>query len=266
MRNLNTYLCLVLSIIILLLSCSEGSDVSFGDTVDGSSAQSGSYANMITVGDRLFIVSRTSLITMDITAPLHPVEIYREQLSFDLESLFINGNTLFVGSQTNLYIYNINENGIPEEASVTPYFQFDNICPRDPVVANDSIAYVTLSSDDFQVVDNCGRAQIINELRLYNIVDIENPELINTVELDTPKGLGFDQELLFICEKNKGIKVFNIADPLDVKLIDEDLGFAAQDVIVLRSQNRLLVVGGSAVRQYDYDEVGNLSFISLIAL
>ncbi len=266
MINIKTYLCFIFSMIIFLLSCSEGSGVSFGDTADGSSAQSGSYANMITIGDRLYIVSRSSLITMDITDPLFPIEIYREQLSFDLESLFINGNTLFVGSQTNLYIYKINENGIPEEASVTPYFQFDNICPRDPVVANDTIAYVTLSSDEFQVVDNCGRTQITNELRLYNIVDIENPELINIVDLEAPKGLGFDGELLFICEKENGIKVFNIADPLDIALIDHNASFAAQDVIVLRVENRLLVVGGSAIRQYEYDELGKLTFISVLEI
>jgi len=244
----------IIAISFIFFSCDE--DSTSGDT-SSSEAAVGSYANMLTYLDRLYLISTSEIITMDITDRSIPVELDRQTLGFNIESLFRRGETLFIGSATDLYIYGIADNGIPKQLSVTTYGVNFPICSRDPVVTNDSIAYVTLSTT---ISDNCGRTNT-NELKLLDISELTDPVQLNAVDMISPKGLGLDGNWLFVCEQNHGLKVFDVSDPREVTLIHHFDGYRAFDVIV--QSGLLIVVGPDDLYQYDYSDMDDMHLVSV---
>jgi len=172
LANYILYLCLI----YFLFSCVEE-----GDMINGSESSSGSYAKMLSKGDFLYMANFSELITFNIEERSNPIEIQRERLNFGVESMFIQDSLMFIGSTSRLYIYSIQNNGILSLVSQTPYSNI-NINPCDPVVANDSIAYVTLSTSQ-NLLDRCARATPVNQLRLFNIRNINKPELLRIITI-----------------------------------------------------------------------------------
>ncbi len=241
-----------------IISCSQE-----GDVVDpGPSTFSGSYAKMLTKGEFLYIVNSFELITVSIQEKSMPLVIHRQELDFGLESIFIAGDLMVIGSTSSLYIYTIQENGIPTLLSQTEYLSND-INPCDPVVVKDSFAFVTLSSASTST-DRCFRPISVNELRVYNIFDLNNPQLVSTYQMEEPKGLGIDDFWLFICEKENGLKVYNTQNIEDIQLIHHFEGFETYDVIPLNGL--LIVVGPDNLYQFDYSDMNNMNLISKIEL
>lgn len=255
---------IILAGLLALSVISCGSDLGSVSESAGNSTLSGSYANLLTVDSRLYMVTESQLITFDISDDKNPVELERLQLDFGVESLFHRNGLLFVGSQTTMYIYKLDNKGIPQLSSRTEYGAFEDFTACDPIVALDDIAYVTLSTD-FEV-RTCGDSRLIpvNELRVYDIIDIERPRLINSIEMIEPKGLAVDGNWLFVCEKNHGLKVFDISTQEAPVLLHHFPGFKAYDVIPVKGL--LLVVGPDDLYQYDYTDMDNMSQISRIRL
>ena len=169
-------------------------------------------------------------------------------------------DSLYIGSRENLFIYDITNDGIPERLSQTSYQLFFNTCQSDPVVANDSIAFVTLSSVEIQL--GCNDFQLVDELRLYDLTNTSQPVLINSIQMSQPKGLGIDNNWLFVCDD--GLKVFNVEDPLDVKQIHHFQGINTFDVIV--QNGLLLVVGPENLFQFDYTVMSEMKMLSSLQL
>ena len=162
------------------------------------STKSGSYATMLTISNNLYVVNKTQITTFDVSDPKNPVEVNKQEVGFDIESLYHHKGLLLIGSANNMYIYRIGAKGIPMRESATTYNQtFGNeVCTYDPIVVKENIAYVTLSTTQ-QV---CRRFSNINQLRLYNIQDINAPILLSTINMSAPKGLGLGKNHLFICD------------------------------------------------------------------
>jgi len=235
-------------------------DSNLSDSNTPNSVLSGSYANMLTWNNFLYFISDAELIAYSLKDPAKPIEIFKEDLGFGIESMFLRGDILFIGSATTLHIYRIGQDGIPAQMSTTAYNNFMDMCSRDPVVANDSIAYVTLSSAE---TNNCFRP-VENVLRLYDINDLSDPILINDLLMERPKGLGLDGGLLFVCEANDGLKVIDVSKPLDIKLIHHFDGYRAFDVIP--RSGHLLVVGPDSLYQYNYTDRDNMYLLSAMDL
>ena len=146
--------------------------------------------------------------------------------------------------------------------SETTYFEFE-IFPCDPVVANDSLAFVTLNSEA-RISNPCGGSQFVNVnlLKIFNIQNIEQPELIVEYPFSAPKGLGLDGNTLFICDNTEGLKIFDCSNPFDLIPLANFDNFTAFDVIPL--DGLLLMVGPENVYQFDYTDLDNISLLSLI--
>lgn len=260
----NIYILFIGTLLVLFgLSCGD-SDLSSAPESGSNGTLSGSYANLLTLGDRLYMVTESQLITFDISESKNPIEIDRLQLDFGVESLFRKEDLLFVGSQTTMYIYKLNSEGVPILSSTTDYLEFENFTICDPIVAIEDFAYVTLSSD-FEVNTCGGSASInVNELRVYDLMDLNNPRLINSIEMNEPKGLAVDDRWLFVCEKNNGLKVFDISNREEPVQRHHFSGFKAFDVIPV--DGLLLVVGPDDLYQYDYSDMDNMTKISSISL
>jgi hypothetical protein len=95
----------------------------------------------------------------------------------------------------------------------------------DPVVVNDTTAFVTLRADN-----NCRIGGGANQLEVINIKNKSTPILVNTVPLIAPKGLGLVGSRLFVCDTN-GLLLFDVSDWNNIELVKIYSGFIGNDVI-----------------------------------
>ena len=238
--------------IVALFSCSEdGSSISTDGSSDGD-GQGGSLAVFALKGDYLYAVDQRELSVFNISDTKKPVEVNSVFIGFDIETLFSYKDFLYIGSQTGMFIYDIKNPELPERLASVSHFR---AC--DPVIANDTHAYVTLNSDAV----GCGGS--INQLETYKLDDIKNPVLLNTRNLKAPKGLGFYQNYLLVCDDE--IKIFDITDPENSKLVTS-IPENAFDLIV--RDNLLIAIGDKALYQYelnpsDIEDIKKLSTISI---
>ena len=154
-----------------------------------------------------------------------------------------------------MYIYSIDNPADPEYVS-----EFNHATACDPVVADDDFAYVTLRTGT-----ECWGE--LNELNVISLENIQNPQLMEVVQMTGPWGLGLDadRDLLFVCDGDNGLKVFNVENPLDINNagIQHIQGVASRDVIPL--DGRLMMIADDGLYQYDYSS-GNawLNLMSVI--
>ncbi|KXK37770.1 MAG: hypothetical protein J5I52_12090 [Saprospiraceae bacterium] len=252
------HLLLTLFITMLAISCGKESF----DNATTTDIKSGSYATMLTIGNRLYVVSKTQLTTYDVNIPASPVQLDRKDVGFDIESLFYHEGLLLIGSANNMYIYRIDHLGIPVRESANEYSQLidPQMCTRDPIVARGSIAYVTLST----ALQECSWNRFVNELRIYDISDIQNVKQLNVIGMSNPRGLGLGKNHLFVCDEFDGLVVFNIDNPLQPRKVKNFTGYKGHDLIV--NGNVLVVVSDTALYQYDITDETNIKPLSVIYL
>ncbi len=158
---------------------------------------------------------------------------------------------LYIGSRNGIYIYGIQNPEVPNYISDVQHF---TAC--DPVIANDTHAFVTLHSNTF-----CGNN--INVLEIYDITNIVQPVLISTRNLAQPKGLALFNNYLIVCDDE--VKIFDITDPENSILVNS-INRNAFDVIV--RGNLLILIGESGLYQYQLDQnnIENIEHISTILI
>ena len=263
MNSIKTQITLYSLICLVLLGISSCSD-DIGLADSGNAVLSGSYARMLTIGNKLYVLGSSNLRVLDVANPSLPIHATTINIDADVESLFFNNANLFVGSPQGMYIYTLDGSGIPQLASITPYEQFTEVqvLPCDPIVANDTIAFSTLSTS-FDQTSNCWRPEDLNELHVFDITDVSAPTSLGSVPMEEPKGLGLAHDHLFVCEQNSGIKAFDVSDPSNPSLVYTSARFQAVDLIP--ANGTLLVVGLDTIHQFDYTDINNIVKISTIA-
>lgn len=244
--------------LLFLSSCTKDESISNGE----STTNSGSYATMLTISNFLYVVNKTQITTFNVSNAANPVEVSKQEVGFDIESLFHHQGLLLIGSANNMYIYRIGTDGIPVRESTTLYNEtFGNdICTSDPIVVRENLAYVTLSSSE--VV--CGNFRLINQLRVYDIQDFTSPRLLETIEMLAPKGLGVGKSHLFVCDQIDGLVVYNLNDPQNPVKVKTFAGFEGYDLIV--NGNILVVVAKDKLLQYDITDETDIKYLSKIDL
>ncbi len=184
--------------IILLLAvcylsgCSKGSDA--GASAGASS--NGSLTRFITAGNYLYVVDNSRLHTYSIINPAVPEIKNTTQVGFAIQTIFLYKDKLFIGSNNNMFIYSISNPEKPSQLSEITYF----VRGRDPIVANDSVAYST-------VRNGAGFGSVLN---VFNVKNITQPRNVDIIGMANPYGLGMKDSALYVCEADSGLKVFNI--------------------------------------------------------
>ncbi|WP_397445036.1 hypothetical protein [Polaribacter sp. R77954] len=223
--------------LLFAISCTENNSTVSSDIA--SDGQGGSLATFILKGDYLYTVDFFNLSVFNINDVSNPIKVNAINVGFNIETLFSFKNYLFIGSQDAMYIYDITNAELPKLLSQSNHFR---AC--DPVVANDTNAYVTLHSNA-----TCGGA--VNELKTYNIEDVENPILLNTRGLTQPKGLSlYGDNYLLVCDDT--LKIFDVTDPSDSKYVDEIATEGAIDIII--RNDHAFVISEFAIEQYQLNE------------
>jgi len=261
--------------LLLLSSCGGGER--YGTTLEGDPSQdgiNGSYTSVVAVEDRLYYVDSDELFTADITNPDAIAVMDRQKIGENLESLFFTNGLLFIGSGPALYIYELDSLGMPSKLSQTTYDNFEGeIFPCDPVVADEDYAYVTLSTAAnvqvtpiwfFLSLVSCTREVEVNELRIYDISDLQEPILESTLSLNNPKGLAIQDNTLFVCDGTAGLKVIDVTDRTQPVIIHELDDIDTYDVIALDSL--LVVTGPQEIVQYDITDLSQIELLSIYGL
>lgn len=227
---------------------------SAGSSDKGNFGTGGSMARFTLYDNYLYAVDNYSLKLFNIStleAPEFESQVY---LGWNIETIFPYEDKLFIGSQTGMYIYNLNNPSDPEYIS-----QFRHASSCDPVVVEGDYAYVTLRAGNL-----CGDNE--SQLDVIDISDISNPTFLKSYPMVEPYGLGIDDSILFVCDGNAGLKIYNASDPLK---ISDNLLKAYQDINafdVIPLGNILLMIGVDGLYQYSYSDPNNITEISYIPI
>ena len=117
-------------------------------------------------------------------------------------------------------------------------------------------AYLTLRGGNL-----CGQLESV--LEVIDVSDKSAPTLAARYELENPYGLGFKANTLFVCDGTAGLKLFDKTNPLEISMTMTYKNIQAKDVIPL--EEKLLMIGGNMLYQYDYVE-GGVELISSFPL
>lgn len=218
-------------IILLFIGCE--SDTNSEAQAPNSDGQGGSLARFTLHGNYLYTVDDFDLNVFNVAQKEDPVKVNSVPVGFNIETLFGYKDYLYIGSQNGMFIYSLENPEFPQQLSSVEHF---TAC--DPVVANDTHAFVTLHSETF-----CGND--INVLEIYDVTDVTNPILLNSRNLSFPKGLGLYGDFLLVCDDE--IKVFDISNPAESKLVTT-IQRSAFDVII--RNDLLIAIGESGLFQY----------------
>lgn len=211
----------------------------------------GSMARFVISGEYLYAVDKQNLLTFDISTA-EPTESSNKNVGWAIETIFAYENNLFIGSESAMYIYDISVPASPGQVSV-----YAHMTACDPVVVEGDLAYVTLRN-----AERCPRG--VNRLEVIDVADRSAPHKIATYPMANPHGLGIDDSTLFVSEGDKGLKIMNAANPLDIKLLRHIQDIRATDVIPL--DGVLMVTGKDAIRQYDYSDISDVRLLSTITV
>jgi hypothetical protein len=215
------------------------------------SGTGGSLARFAIQGNFLYAVDDLQLITFDISSGMEPKKLSEKHIGIGAETIFPMDTLLFIGTQTGMQIFSLQDPVNPEYLSM---FQHAFSC--DPVVVQDTLAYITLRSDNL-----CREGMDV--LQIIDVRNVYNPKFLSQFQMNNPFGLGISDSILFITEGTHGLKVFDVNSFREVELINELPGLECYDVIPL--DRNLIVSAGDGIYQYDFSDPLNLKLSSVIS-
>lgn len=214
----------------------------------------GSMARFGLIGNHLLAVDNGAYYDFDLTSSANPSLESKIGISWGIETMFLSGNTMFLGTQNGMQVYNVEDVTKPTYIS-----SFWHATGCDPVVVQNNRAYITIRGGNA-----CG--SVINRLDVLDISNIRNPSLFRSYNMTGPYGLGISGDVLFVCDGSDGLKVYNAADPYLIAehLIATFKDINAYDVIPL--SNSLLMIGSDGFYQYDYTNLNDIKLVSSIKI
>jgi hypothetical protein len=228
-----------------LNGAAQPSGSTFG--IGGSMARFGLYS------DYLYAVDNSTLYMFDVNNAESPASIGTRNVGWNVETMFIYDNHMFFGTQTGMLIFSLEVATVPEYIG-----QFQHVTSCDPVVISDGFAYVTLRGGN-QCGSNVNRLDVLSLSANYT-----SNQLIESYPMHGPYGLGIDDQILFVCDGEAGLKVFDVSDKyhIDENRIASFPNINTYDVIPVSGY--LFMVGDDGFYQYDYSDLQNIHQVSLI--
>ena len=241
---------IVIIVLVVLLSACSSDSSDTGNITDG---QGGGLARFTLSGNYLYTVGEESLSVFDVSNTENPVFKGDTYIGFDVETLFGLGDKLFVGSRLGMYIYDISSPENPLRLA-----EVSHIRSCDPVVSSGDYTYVTLHT-------NSACQGNINQLEIYNTENPLYPELLTTVQMNQPIGLGLYYNYLLVTDLDI-VRVLDVSEPQYPKFVSF-IPLKGFDVIIRGDE--LFVIGDENLTQFEvsigedeliYTERGSIEF------
>lgn len=211
--------------------------------VTGSMSRFGLYQHY------LYAVINNSMSIFDLSGN-SPLKAAENIWIGNVETIFSYEDKLFLGTPTGLTIYSV-------ENPLQPLYRssISHVYGCDPVVVKNDLAYVTIHSGNLCGQDN-------NELLIMDVSDVDRPSLLASYAMKNPKGLGIDQDILFLCDD--GLKIFKTENPqtLIANQLNHYKGMDGYDVILYN--NILTMIADNGLYQYDYSNIKNIKKLSVL--
>lgn len=223
-----------------------------GNASGGSSAPiglGGSQARFTIHEDYLYTVDISELYAFNLTNSC-PVLESKNIIGWNIETIYPYDNKLFIGSQNGMFMYGLTNPAKPHFISTVQHWR-----SCDPVVADGNRAYVTLHGGT-----ECGG--FTNQLDIIDITNIESAYILKSHPMKKPLGLGIKQNILYLCDD--GLKVMDVTDWNDLKLMWHDSNVTSYDVIVYPDREQIILVGEAGVIQYNTENKRDLKILSNI--
>ena len=235
--------------VFVMISCSNDSDSN--DVSSNETGLSGSLARFTILDDFLYTVDNRDLNVFDISNREQPVLVNTVNIGFDIETLFSFRTYLYIGSRDGMFIYSAANQMAPVLLADVQHFR-----SCDPVIANETHAYVTLKGGTI-----CGSD--FNVLQVYDVNNVEQPILIAERDMAGPAGMAFYNNYLIVCDDV--VKIFDITDPENISQV-HSINRPGFDAIV--RDNLLILVADDGIYQYDLDpsDIQNETELSAISL
>ncbi|HVX49119.1 MAG TPA: hypothetical protein VHB48_03145 [Chitinophagaceae bacterium] len=211
----------------------------------------GSSARMAIINNHLYTAASNVLSAINIATPSAPKMESQNATGISAQSIFPFNNKLFIGGSNGVSVFSTDNASAPLLEG-----GFGHFCSGDPVIADENTAYVTLHTGNW-----CNGA--IDELDVLDVSDLHNLKTIRNYPLTSPKGLSKDGNLLFVCD-GPALKVFNAANPADIKLLQTINLADTYDVICHNKIAYVSAKGG--LYQFDYSDTRNIKQLGKISL
>ncbi len=250
----------------LIFACSDGNDGNNSAENEESTAEiqnsslnlrSGSHTKTIAptarfaiLKDKLYAASGDGVQIFDLASKEKPVSIEYSALSENIESIFADGEHLYVGANTTLDVYSVDE---PTKPKILRSFGHKGSC--DPIIKNGSKSFVPLRS----LESACSHNESI--MVVYDLNDPKKPEKISKFPVSQPRALAMMNNRLFVCDTLNGIKEFSVKDKKVLKQVSN-----IKDAICFTihpAGETLVTTGPSGISQFDISD-NKLSRISNI--
>ena len=226
---------------------------SFSGAKSQSGTTAGSLSRMASVDEFLYIISQSSIYTLEMTGNGNIEQRNTTLVGWNIETIFPHRDKLFLGAQNGMHILDISDRTAPLQIG-----RFDHQPSCDPVLPDDEVAYVTLRTGN-----TCEGS--INQLDVVSISNPGSPFLIQSIQMENPHGLTLLNDKLVVCEGHAGIKIFDATVRDQLVPIASDDSFTAYDVIPHPDiTGILLIIGDKGLIQYSLDGENRLSELSTI--
>ena len=221
-----------------------------GTTAPPSAGVNGSMSRFSLYNDYLYAVINYQMCIFDLKTNSTPKKMIENFWVGNVETIFNYKDKMFLGMPTGMAIYSVANPIAPAYCSTVTH-----VYGCDPVVVDNDLAYVTVRSGNF-----CG--QTVDELLIIDVKDVYHPQPIVSYTMSNPKGLGIDNNALFLCDD--GLKVFKLGNPqtLIANQITHQKGMDGFDVIPY--DNVLMMIADNGLYQYDYSDINKIKQLSVI--
>jgi hypothetical protein len=220
----------------------------------GSTGTGGSMARFIIYEDILYAIDVSALHFFNVSESSSPLAIGNYPVGWNIETVFIARDHLFIGAQSGMYIYNLINPIEPQYVST-----YWHVTSCDPVVVEGNYAYVTLRTGTLCESD-------VNQLDVVDVTELSNPQHLKSYTMYNPHGLGIHNGTLFICDGEEGLKVYDASNPLMIKdnMIARFPEINAFDVIPVN--DLLIMIGTEGIYQYNYSDLNHIELLSTLPI
>ncbi|HKZ66869.1 MAG TPA: hypothetical protein VJ111_10955 [Chitinophagaceae bacterium] len=195
-----------LFLLLIAVSCTKDGGKSAADSP--GTGTGGSLARFTIAANHLYLADYNTIEVYGLADAANPVKKTSVNIGgFGVETIYPYMDKLFIGSRDGMFIYSITNPSNPVKLG-----EARHVRSCDPVVANDTIAYVTLQGGSA-----CGPAQ--DGLYIYDIKEITAPVQKSLFPISAPLGLGLKDSVVFVCRGSSGLSLINVKNPSSPKLM-----------------------------------------------